>query len=93
MSSVSTARVALRPGGWRADGNVATRAVADGVRERITANDGDVEWDVLLDRRPAGSGQLVVTADLRGAVSTAKPSRDGDAVDGPRARCRARRRW
>ena len=64
------------PGGaWGQDENVARRAVAPGVGEQVTARDGELEWDVVLDRAPAGHGDLQVRADVAGAVGD--PVRSG----------------
>jgi hypothetical protein len=60
---------------WTADGNVARRPVADGVREQVTARKGEVEWDVVLAERPAGRGDLFVGADLAGVAGA--PTRAG----------------
>jgi hypothetical protein len=38
------------------------------VREQVTARSGDVEWDVVLAAEPAGSGDLVVRADVDGVA-------------------------
>ena len=69
---------------WTARGNVAERPVAPGAVERVTARDGEVEWDVVLAREPAGAGPLVVTGHLDGvSATTATGIRldDGSTVD------------
>ena len=66
----------LRPGGWHGKANVAARAVAGGVRERVTARDGELEWDLVLVTPPAGRGDLTVRALLAG-VAGAASNRDG----------------
>ncbi len=68
----------LAPGAWRADGNVATRSMAPAVTERVTALDGAVEWDVVLDSEPAGRGDLRVTARASGV--TGAPTREADGI-------------
>ena len=54
--------------GWGGDENVARRTVAPGIVEQVSAREGEVEWDVVLDRPPAGRGDLRVRADVAGAV-------------------------
>jgi hypothetical protein len=66
---------AVPNGRWRSEGNVAERNSTGGVTERVTARKGEVEWDVLLDREPAGSGPLTVTAETTG-IERARRSRD-----------------
>jgi hypothetical protein len=68
--------------GWTGDGNVAERSVADGITERVTASEGSVEWDVVLDRAPAGAGDLVVAADVSGAPTGATAKTTTWSVDG-----------
>lgn len=58
--------VPLAPEGWRATTNVAERALRAGVTERVTARDGEVEWDVVLQRPPPGRGDLRIEAGLGG---------------------------
>ncbi len=53
---------------WDQAENVARRTVAPGVVEQVTARDGELEWDVVLDRPPPGRGDLRVRADVAGAV-------------------------
>jgi hypothetical protein len=67
--------IALGPHAWTADGNVASRPVADGIREQVTARKGEVEWDLVLAERPAGRGDLFVGASLAGVVGA--PTRAG----------------
>src|SRR4051812_44908548 len=55
-----------RPGPWAAEANVATRRVDPGTTERVTAHDGQLEWDFVLQHAPAGHGDLVVTGQLSG---------------------------
>ena len=55
-----------KPGPWAAEANVATRGVDPGTVERVTAHDGQLEWDVVLQHMPAGQGDLVVTGQLSG---------------------------
>ena len=56
----------LAPEGWHATTNVAERALTAGVTERVTARDGEVEWDVMLHRSPPGRGDLRIEASLGG---------------------------
>jgi hypothetical protein len=60
--------LAVRPGSWRGDGPVASRPAGTGLVEQVTAREGEVEWDVVLDREPAGSGDLQLDATLRGVM-------------------------
>jgi hypothetical protein len=61
------APIALAPGKWTAAGNRAVRQVAEGVAERATARDGEIEWDIVIAHPLAGAGPLRVEADVRGA--------------------------
>ena len=45
---------------------MATRGVDPGTVERVTAHDGQLEWDFVLEHAPAGQGDLVVTGQLSG---------------------------
>lgn len=74
-----TTPLAVRPGVWSSDANTAQRALAAGVTERVTASTAGVEWDVLLADRPAGTGDLTVTATLDGLQPGTAPVR-GDAA-------------
>lgn len=65
----------VAPGAWTPDANVAQRALAAGVAERVTAGTVGVEWDVVLTAPPAGTGDLTVTASLGGLDPTAVPQR------------------
>lgn len=69
--------VGLAPGPWAAEANVATRGVDPGTVERVTAHDGQLEWDLVLDHAPAGQGDLVVTGRLSGIVGGAARTRSG----------------
>ncbi len=60
--------VGLDPGGWQGDENVARRDAAPGVTEQVTARDGELEWDVVLDRPLPGGGDLRVEATVDGAL-------------------------
>jgi hypothetical protein len=66
--------IALSTGPWTARENVAQRAAAAGIRERVTARAGEVEWDVVLADRPAGTGDLAVRGRLAGVVDAAEPA-------------------
>jgi hypothetical protein len=55
-------------GAWYGVANRAERPVAPGMREVVTARDGEIEWDVLLSDAPPGHGDLVVSADLAGTT-------------------------
>ena len=63
--------VDLDLGRWAADGSVLERPVAPSLTERVTARNGEVEWDVVLDRALPGSGDLVVRGDLSGTAGDA----------------------
>ena len=45
--------------------------------ERVTARDGELEWDVVLDRPLPGDGDLVVEARVTGSVGVATQAGDG----------------
>jgi hypothetical protein len=63
--------VELDLGRWAADGSVLERPVGPSLTERVTARDGEVEWDVVLDRALPGSGDLLVRGDLSGTAGDA----------------------
>ena len=67
----------LRLEPWRGEANVASRQISAGVTERVTARDGELEWDVVLDRPLAGDGDLVVEARVTGSVGVATHAGDG----------------
>jgi hypothetical protein len=60
----------LEQGPWAATSvrNRASRPLAAGVTEQVSARTGEVQWDVVLDRAPAGRGDLVVSAGLTGVT-------------------------
>jgi hypothetical protein len=66
---LGAARLHVAPEPWTAHGAAAARSVSPGVTERVTTGSGEVEWDVVLDHRPAGAGDLRVVADLGPAVA------------------------
>lgn len=72
--SIGVPGVSVDPGPWRARANVAERLLTRGMNERLTARDGEVEWDVILERPPGGP--VVVSAAVAGAVSDPQ-RRDG----------------
>jgi hypothetical protein len=51
---------------WKGRHNVATRQLRPGLEERVTARGGELEWDVVLETSPPGTGDLQVEAELRG---------------------------
>ena len=55
---------------------MASRSVAGGVRERVTARDGELEWDLLVANPPSGRGDLQVRASV-GGIAGAASNRDG----------------
>jgi hypothetical protein len=57
---------------WHGRGNTASRVVAAGVTERVTATNGTVEWDLVLRNRPGGAGPFHVDATVRGARAIAQ---------------------
>jgi hypothetical protein len=61
--------VALDPENWAGKGSVAERSLGSGIVERITASKRTIEWDVVLQHRLAGTGDLAVTAALDGVAS------------------------
>jgi hypothetical protein len=67
-------------GAWAADRNVASRLVAPGVTERVTARNGEIEWDVVLAAPLRGTGDLVVRAAVSGAAGRALATDDGRGV-------------
>lgn len=76
--AVGGVRRTVVPGRWTTDRNIASRRLARGVTERVTARDGDVEWDVVLDRDPRGD--VSIAAEVEGArapkVVTDAPAHD-----------------
>lgn len=60
--------VSLARGRWRSQKNSASRQIARGLSERVTARDGRLEWDFLLDRAPAGGGALTIDAQVAGGA-------------------------
>jgi hypothetical protein len=74
---VGNTATALRPRAWQGDRNVAKRTVGAGLTERVTSRAGEVEWDLVLDRPPAGDGDLVARARLDGLAGA--PTRTEDA--------------
>ena len=68
--------IPLRLEPWRGETNVAVRRISAGVSERVTARDGELEWDVVLDR-PLRGGDLVVDARITGSVGGAVDGEDG----------------
>jgi hypothetical protein len=74
-------RVAVPSGRWQPNRNTASRA-AGGLTERVTARSGEVEWDVVLDAAPAGSGPVRVWADVSGvAASSDGPDGSGQRLE------------
>jgi len=69
--SVGGRSMELDLGRWTAAGDVVERPVGRALTERVTARDGEVEWDLLLDRALPGSGDLVVRGDLSGKAGAA----------------------
>jgi hypothetical protein len=67
----------LAPRPWSAEANVATRGVDRGSVERVTAHNGQLEWDLVLDHAPAGRGDLVVAGRLSGVVGGAARAGSG----------------
>lgn len=54
---------------WTPIRNQAQRSLASGMLERVTARDGEVEWDVVLTR--AQTGDVRIVADVRGRMRAA----------------------
>jgi hypothetical protein len=75
-----TYRLEATPATWRAEANVATRDLGNGTTERVTARDGELQWDVVLSARPAGNGPLTVRAELRGVGGEATVDDTGLSV-------------
>jgi hypothetical protein len=68
-------------GPWRGDANVAERSLGAGIVERVTATDGQVEWDVILDAEPTGRGDLRIEAELGGSTEAPRAGADGLRFD------------
>ncbi len=51
---------------WSADGSAAHRSLGGGAVERVTARQGEVEWDVVLSRPLSTSGDIAVRARIDG---------------------------
>jgi hypothetical protein len=68
LTAVTRGGQALPPdvGPWAADANVASRSVAAGATEQVTARQGELEWDVVLSSPPPGSGAVRVEATVQG---------------------------
>ncbi|MBK8975611.1 MAG: hypothetical protein IPM29_06770 [Planctomycetes bacterium] len=66
------------PGGVEAvaDGQFAVFDRGEGVRERFAVRADGLEWSVVFERRPKGSGDLVVEASLRTDLQP-EPAADG----------------
>jgi hypothetical protein len=47
---------------WSSESNVATRELSNGLLERVTARDGEIEWDLVVDRPGAISIKALVDA-------------------------------
>jgi large repetitive protein len=58
------ASLTLSRGRWRSSRNSAVRVLAPALRERVTAREGHLEWDFLLDRGPAPVRPLTVEARI-----------------------------
>jgi hypothetical protein len=69
--------VGIAAGPWTGEANVAERSLGSGIVERVTATDGQVEWDVVLGSRLAGDGDLRIEADVAGVTSAPSSGRDG----------------
>jgi hypothetical protein len=52
-ASLSVSLVGEGPGRWTGAKNTAERVRGDGLTERVTARAGEIEWDLVLARRPA----------------------------------------
>jgi hypothetical protein len=58
--------LAVSPDRWVGEANAAVRGLGWGMTEHVTARAGELEWDVVLARPLAGTGDLRLEADLRG---------------------------
>jgi hypothetical protein len=69
----------LDTGAWAATEvrNRASRPLAVGMTEQVSARTSEIQWDVVLDRAPAGRGDLVVRADLSGIAGPVRRSTHG----------------
>ncbi len=52
---------------WLSERNSAWRMLAPALSERVTARDGALEWEFILDRAPTGAGALTVEARVSAA--------------------------
>jgi hypothetical protein len=74
------APIAVAPRTWEAEANTAVREVAPGMTERVTARNGEVEWDVVLASPPSGAGDLTIAAGLAGTEGPPAAVADGRAL-------------
>ena len=84
----STGDLELQQIGWKRDQNHAERTLAPGLRERLTAKEGRLNWELRLDRPPNGKTRLSVEAHVRAA---GHPRRIGNSWQWPLAGRRALR--
>jgi phosphoribosylformylglycinamidine (FGAM) synthase PurS component len=71
---------------WRNSFNTATRTLTAGLRERVTALDGKLEWEFVLSEPPKDSGPLSIEASVR---AEGAPKRSGRGPRWPLARGRS----
>jgi hypothetical protein len=80
--------LSLAPAGWRSQRNETQRLLASGLRERVRAREGRLEWDFVVTHPLPGSGALEVEANVD-AVPTPEQERHGwrwTFADGRRVR-------
>jgi hypothetical protein len=75
--AVGSAPVGITAGAWRPDANVAARALGSDIVERVTATEGQVEWDVVIGSRLPGDGDLRIDAEVVGASGPPVRGADG----------------
>src|SRR6266545_2102639 len=66
--------IELQEGAWKSSENRVERHLAPGVRERLTAREGRIDWRFSIDPRLAQRGRLSIEAKVD---ATGRPRRDG----------------
>lgn len=62
--SVDSTPLPLEPDGWTPEYNRADRILTPDLTERVTARDGHVEWDFVIEKDLSGDGSLTIEADI-----------------------------
>ena len=71
---------------WRGSLNTATRSLTAGLRERVTALDGKLEWEFVLSEAPHDRVPLSIEATVR---ARGAPKRSGHRLHWPLGRGRS----